>query len=258
MHRTPRTTRALAGGLAITVALIVSACGTSGGSDAAKEDSTTTEKTTATDAVTTTDVVTTTEAAADGAQARADSVDLTVSDFPDGWTSSPASPDDEDSPIKACDPSFSNDDAKLAKHSTDDFTVGSLDDADGTTFSAETVVFTDADTADGAVEVFNDADVVSCIDEALKKQLGDSTGLTVEGSLADDDLDVGTDNSSGVSATYTMTASDGSTVNATVAVLTFSTGDIGTMVTILSLGDSLDPSSVQDPIQALAELQGEA
>ena len=37
----------------------------------------------------------------------------------------------------------------------------------------------------------------------------------------------------------------------TVAVLAMSTGDVGTMVTILSLGDSLDPSSLQVPIETL-------
>ena len=137
MHRTQRT---LAAAAALSLALLVSACGTSGGSDAGGKDD---GKDT-----TTTEATSTTASADDGAQARADSVDLEESDFPDGWTSSPASADDEDSPMKACDPSFSDEDAKLAKHSTDDFTTGSLDDADGSVFSAETVVFADADTAE--------------------------------------------------------------------------------------------------------------
>lgn len=246
--------RTLVGALAVSVALLLAACGTSGGNDADKDDPTTTAA-----KATTTEATTTTEAEVDDeAQARADSVDLTVSDFPDGWEASPASPDDEDSPIKACDPSFSDEDTKLAKHATDDFTTGSLDDADGTNFAAETVVFDSPETADAAIEVFNDADVISCVDEALKTTLGEATGLTVEGTLEEDDLDVGTDNSAGVSASYVLTAEDGSTVNATVAVLAMSTGDVGTMVTILSLGDSLDPSSLQVPIETLASLQGEA
>lgn len=248
MNRT--THRSLVGALMVSVALLVSACGASGGADADKD-------------VATTEATTTPEADDEQggdaeAQARAESVDLTISDFPDGWVSSPATEDDENSPMKACDPSFSDDDAKLAKHTTDDFRLGSLDDADGTHFSAETVVFVDADTADAAIEVFNDADVVACIDEALKTMLEEATGLTVEGMLEEDDLDVGSDNSAGVSATYVLTAEDSSTVNATVAVLTMSTGDLGTMVTILSLGDGLDPSSLQVPIETLAELQGQA
>lgn len=246
MHRTQRT---LAAAAALSLALLVSACGTSGGSDAGGKD----------DGPTTTEAkATTTTSADDAVQARADSVDLEESDFPDGWTASPASADDEDSPMKACDPSFSDDDAKLAKHSTDDFTTGSLDDADGSVFSAETVVFADADTADAAVAVFDDEDVVACLDEAVKATLGGQDGMTVEGALEDDDVDLGTDNSAGVSATYQVTADDGSTVNATVAILAFNTGDVGTMVTIVSLGDSLEPTAVRPPVQRLAELQGEA
>lgn len=246
MHRTKRT---LAATLALSLALLVAACGTSGGSDAGDDDAGTT--TTAAEAATTTTT------ADDEAQARAESVDLEESDFPDGWTSSPASADDEDSPMKACDPSFSDDDAKLAKFSTDDFSIGSLDDADGTIFSAETVVFTDADTADAAIEVFDDDDVIACIDDALKETLGGGS-LTVDGTLEEDDVDLGTDNSAGVSATYALTADDGSTVDATVAILAFNTGDVGTMVTILSLGDSLDPTTLRAPVETLAELQGEA
>ena len=85
-------------------------------------------------------------------------------------------------------------------------------------FSAETVVFADADTADAAVAVFDDEDVVACLDEAVKATLGGQDGMTVEGALEDDDVDLGTDNSAGVSATYQVTADDGSTVNATVEV----------------------------------------
>jgi hypothetical protein len=246
-----RTQRPLAAAAALSLALLVSACGTSGGSDAgAKDDGKDT---------TTTEATSTTTSADDGAQARADSVDLEESDFPDGWTASPASADDEDSPMKACDPSFSDEDAKLAKHSTDDFTTGSLDDADGSVFSAETVVFADAATADAAVAVFDDEDVVACLDAAVKDTLGGGQdGVTVDGALQDDDVDLGTDNAAGVSATYQITADDGSSVNATVAILAFNTGDVGTMVTIVSLGDGLEPTAVRPPVQRLAELQGEA
>ena len=255
-------TRTLMGAVAVSVALLVSACGASGGSeDASADQKTTTTKAEATTTTTTAaEETTTTEAAVDDdAQARADSVDLTTSDFPDGWTATAPSEDDQDSPLKDCDPSFSDDDAKLAKHSTDDFSLGSLDEADGTQFAAETVVFVDAGTADAAVEVLNDADVVACLDEALQELLATSTGLEIEGALEDDDIgEIGTDNQAGVSATYVLTADDGSTVNATVALLAMSTGDVGTMVTILSLGDSLDPTTLGGPIQALADLQIEA
>jgi len=246
VHRTPN--RTLVGAVVVAATLLLAACGSSGGSDAGRDDTSGGK-----DATTTTEAQTEAEA-----QARADSVDLTVDDFPEGWTSAPASDEDEDSPLDQCDPTFSSDEGKVAKHSTDDFTIGSLDAGDGTQMSAQTVVFDDADTAAAAVAVFDDPDVVSCIDEALTSSLRESTGLTIEGKLEDDDLKVDTDEAAGVSGTYVLTAEDGTTTNATVAVLAMSTGDVGTMVTILSLGDSLDFTTLRAPFDKLAELQGAA
>ena len=243
--------RTLVAALAVSGVLFVSACGASGGSDASSTTAKPADKTTTTKATTTT-----TEADAD-AQARADSVDITLSEFPDGWTAAPASTDDSDSPMKKCDPTFSDDSAKLAKHRTDEFSVGAAESLDLTQFSAETVVFEDADAADAAVEVFNDPEVISCLDSSLKDTLG-SDGTTIEGSLSEDDLDPGTDNSAGVSGTFTLTSTDGTTAKITVAILAMSTNDVGTMVTILTMDQGFDPTTLQDPITTLAKLQGEA
>lgn len=244
-------------GAAVAAALLLSACGASGGSDDADKKTTTTKAEAATTTTAADDDPTTTEASGDAdAQARVDTVDLTVSDFADGWTAEPYVDDDEDSPLAACDPVFS-DDTPLAKHNTDNFTIGSLDEGDGAQVGAVTAALPTADEADAAVEAFNDDDTVSCISDALAGVF-ESGGYTVDGSLADDDIDVGTDNSAGVSGEFTLTNPDGDSATATIAVLAFSTGDLVTIVNIISIGESLDPTTLQAPITTLAGLQGEA
>ena len=240
---------------AVAAALLLSACGASGGSDDADEKTTTTE---AEQTATTDSDTSTTEAGGDAdAQARVDTVDLTISDFEDGWTSTPYEDDGEESPLVECDEVF-GDDAKLATHNTDTFVLGDLSQNDGAQFSASTAAFASADDADSAVEVLNDEEVVSCMNDALIETLSAGTGTDVTGELTDDDLDVGTDNSSGLSAEYTFTGSAGDSVTGTVAVLAFSTGDLATLVNIISFGETLDPASLQAPVTALAGRQAAA
>ncbi|MFN8017200.1 MAG: hypothetical protein U0P45_03660 [Acidimicrobiales bacterium] len=238
-------------GAAVAASLLLAACGTSGGEDA--ETTTTKAKTT------TTTKATTTTADTAAAQDRADSVDLTVSDFPDGWTSSPPEADTGDSPLDKCDESFANDSAVLASHKTDTFSVGSFDQLDGSQVSADTRVFETEDDAKAVVAPFNDTEVVACIDEALKSTFTASGGITAEGQLSDDDPgDLGTDDAEGLSTTYKLTADDGTTANATVAVLMMRTGDVATLVSIVSLGDNLSSSDVQPAIESLAKAQAAA
>lgn len=248
--------RRILSGLLVASSLLLAACGASGADDTSKADKTTTTKaeTTTTEAETTT-----TEAEVDAeAQDRADSIELTVSDFPDGWTSSPSTTDDDPSPLDECDPSFTDDSTTLAKHSTDDFTIGSLDAGDGTNLAAETKVFADEEAATDALAPFSDEDVIACIDEKLKDAFGASDGATVTGQLEDADIDLGADQTEGVDATYTIDAPDGSTATVNVGLLLIRTGDLATMVTITSVGDSLDPTTLQDPITRIAELQADA
>lgn len=253
------TSRTVFGGILVASSLLLAACGASGGDDdaGAADKTTTTAKADAT--TTTTEEATTTEPSGDAdAQARADSIDLTVSDFPDGWEASPSDDDDSPSPLDECDPSFADESTTLAEHSTDEFTIGSLDAGDGTNLAAETKVFTDEDAAKAALDPFSDADVISCIDGKLKELFGGSQGADVSGELTEDDIDVGADQSEGVSATYTIGAPDGSTADVNIGLLLVRTGDLATMVTITSVGESFDPTSLQDALTRITELQAAA
>jgi len=239
------------GALVAVAVVLLAACGASGGSDAPEDSAAESTTTTAVDVTTTTDE----PGADDAAQARADAVDLTVSDFPDGWSSSPPGDEDADSPISDCDPSFTDDGDELASHTTDDFTVGSLDAGDGANFSAETKVFVDEDAAVAALEPFSDPAVITCIDEALKQLFGESSGATVEGTLGENDIDVGADQSEGLNVRYTINASDGSTMEVVVALLVIRTGDLATMVTVTAVGDTFDGSEVEDAVAKIVQLQ---
>lgn len=247
MSRT--THRMILGAVAVSLALLAPACGTSGGSDGGKDEATTTTKAAE-------ESTTTTEAEDDGgdadAQARADSVDLELSDFPDGWEATPADDPDEESPLNECDPALGDRSAQLARHATDDFSIGSFDDGTGTQFTARTVVFEDEAAAEAAVAPFSDPDVISCIDETLKSAYTQSgTDVTVEGSLEVGDAEFDVDETVALSATYTVSAPDGSSLDVNLGVLVLRTGDIATNVVVQSVDPDFDVATL--PIETLVD-----
>jgi hypothetical protein len=244
--------------VAVSLVLAVSACGASGGSDGAgSEDPSTTvagaEETTTTEA----DDATTTEADAPAdpaAQARAESVDLTVSDFPDGWEATPADDPDAESPLTECDPALGDRSTQLARHATDDFSSGSFDTGDGTLVTARTVVFEDEAAAEAAMAPFSDPEVIDCIDEALKSAYSSSsTDVTVDGALEVGEADVEVDEVVALSATYTVTsATDGSSMDVNLGVLALRVGDIATNLVVQSVDPEFDVSQL--PVDTLVEL----
>lgn len=230
------THRTILGAAAVSLALLVSACGTSGGSDADADG----------------DAKTTTTASQADAQARADSVDLAESDFPDGWTGTPADDPDQESPLNECDPALGDRSVQAARHATDDFSIGSFDDGTGTQFTARTVVFDDEAAAEAAVAPFRDPEVLSCIDEKLKSAYTSSgTDVTVDGELELGDAEFDVDESVALSATYTVSASDGSSLDVQLGVLVLRTGDIATNVVVQSVDPAFDVSTL--PVDTLVE-----
>lgn len=239
---TRTTHRIFIGAVAASFALLISACGTSGGSSEGGKDETTTTK-----------AETTTTVDAEGAaQDRADSVDVELSDFPDGWDSAPADDPDEESPLNECDPALGDRSTQLARHATDDYSVGSFDAGDGVQFTARTVVFEDEAAAEAAVAPFSDPDVLSCIDDTLKSAYTSSgPGITVEGSLETGDADFGADETVALSATYTVSADDGSSLDVQLGVLVMRTGDVATNIIVQTVDPDFDPNTL--PVQKLAD-----
>lgn len=250
--RTSRRTSIAAPVLALAV--VISACGTSGGSDAGDDGATTTEA----EAVTTTGAEETTTTATEdeadpAAQARADSVDLVLSDFPDGWEATPPTDPDAESPLNECDPALGDRSTQLARHATDDFSSGSFEAGDGTMFTARTVVFEDEAAAEAAMAPFSDPEVVACIDEALKSAYtGGGSDVTVEGSLKIGEADIDVDEAAALSGTYTVTsAADGSSIEVRLGVLALRTGDIATNLVVQSVNPEFEVDQL--PVDTLVE-----
>jgi hypothetical protein len=258
----------LAGAFAITAALLLGACGTSGGSDADKKSDDTSTEATDTNSDTSSDVSSdvssdgtdtdepTSSDTNDDAQARADAVDLTVSDFPDGWEASPPEPEDPDNPLAKCDPSFAEEnDTSIASHKTDQFSIGSIDEGNGAQFSAETKVFESETDAKAAIDPLTEPDVISCLDRTLKELFGDGQDATVTGELTHDSGDIGADQAEQLIADYTIEANDGSSAQVSVGILAIRTGDIATMATGLGIGDMVQDIDLSDQVGKIVALQ---
>ena len=243
--------RAIAG--AFAGALLLSACGASGGDQAVDTTEAGAEATTTSEAAETT----TTEAGED-AQARAESVELTEDDFPDGWTASTPAEESIEEVLAGCSAPL-GDQGTVARFQNDDFTIGSLGDADAAQFVAITEVYEDEDAAIAAVEDFGRSDVYVCIDEALKDQLDVVEGATLEGSLEKEEgLNVDVDEGTGLFADYLFTFPEGDTQTITIGLALLRTGDLTTTIAIVSTGDTYDVSNLGQPIDRIAELQAAA
>lgn len=244
------------GAVAVCAALLLSACGTSGGDEDADPTTTTeAEETTTTEA----EETTTTEAEVDDeAQARAESIDLTVSDFPDGWTATPAEPDDdEDSGVEQCTGESSDDDV-IGEHATDDFILGDLSADDGVQVSIETKVFTDEAAAEAALEPFADEEVISCVDELFKEQFG-TGGTTIEGTMGIEDYgDTAADQAEAASGQYTVTTAEGEEVILVVAVAVLRTGDVATQILVTGVGPTIEEADLEGVATRVEELQAAA
>lgn len=261
MQRTSH--RTLAGVVAVAFALLISACGASGGNDADKDEKTTTtaaeKETTTTEAPTTTapDDEDDDEDGGDAeAQARADSVDLTVEDFGEGWELIPAEEDEGPSGIEQCDETSAADEA-LATHTSGDFSIGDFNTDDGVQVRIKTKVFPDEDTASAALDVFADDVVIACVDDLFKAQF---TGAgTIEGDMTPQDYgDTTADEAVAVAGEYTVTTPDGTEVPLVVAVAVLRTGDVATQIQVTGVGPMIGETDLDGMIAKVEELQAAA
>ncbi len=251
-------TRALAGAGAL--ALLFAACGGDGDDDAATTTTTAVETTTTAPEETTTSApgnfgtAETTETTgdvgdADEAVALAQSINLTIDDFAEGWTEEPADEDEEDE-IDACFTTVDLPASTVGKAATGDFSVSSPDGSSGQVVSMQTVVFDSPATATAVVaEVGTDAfaDCVASVAETGASDEGSEATLTLVPQVDDPPL---AEESLGLSGALSATLPDGTPIQSLVDLHVIRTAEVVSMTLTLDIGDT-GSGSFEDTLTGL-------
>jgi hypothetical protein len=233
--------------LAIALSFVVAACGTTGDTNA--EDTTTT---TAAKSTTTTErPSTTTTEADDDAQSRAEAIDVSPAVLPDGWSSSPHEPDDENLVSECSD--YDVDELAQGTYYTDDFVYGDLENNDGQQLSVGTRVFEDEETATNIVDVVSTDEFIACVNQSVKTSLGGQ----IDGDIEAHDLSTSADQTAGFSGHLLLTSgSTGETLDFWIAFVAIRTGDLVTGMSAVALGQDLDGQVITDVSNEIVDLQG--
>jgi hypothetical protein len=231
---------------ALTVVLAVAACGTTGEKKADKTTTTTVAKSTTTKPKTTT----TTEAT-DDAQARAEEIDVSPAELPDGWSSTPHEEDEENLVSECSD--YDVTDLAEGTYYTDDFVFGDLENNDGQQLSIGTRVFEDEDTATGIMDVVSTDDFIACVNDTVKTSLGGQ----IDGEIEARDVTTSADQTAGFSGHLLLTSgSTGETLDFWIAFVAIRSGDLITGMSAVALGQDLDGQVITDLADRIVELQG--
>jgi hypothetical protein len=236
---------------AIALTLVLAACGTTG--DDESGDTTTTTEAEKSSTTSETTAPTTTEPEVDEeAQARAEAVDVTLDDFPEGWEASPHEVDEDEDLITQCS-EFDLEELSLAVYNTDDFSIGDLSANDGQSMQLGTRVFEDEETATSILDVMPADDFIACANQELESTFGEGS---VEGAVEARQFEGIGDQTEGFSGQLEVTDSTtGEAVTLQVAFVAIRTGDLVTGLTALGVGQLLDTDVLDDLGDRIVELQ---
>lgn len=240
--------RLLAGACALT--LVLAACGDDGDDDAAGDTTTTVEEATTTTEETTTTVAdepsTSTgddpaapddepgdEATGDDpdAVALAESINLTLDSFAEGWTEEPADEDDGEGMVNACFVDTPLDDVTLGRAETPTFSIESDDGSQFQIVAMQTIVFDSVASAEAALAEAQGDTFVACATDGIVGGIG-GTG-TLEVTVDDPSL---TDESLGLAGDIEVTI-DGTPSAALVDLHLLRTQDVVSFTAIVDVGD---------------------
>jgi hypothetical protein len=237
---------------AVALTLVLAACGTTGDDEGDDTTTTTAATTESSESTESTESTTTTEPVDDDAQERAEAVDITLDDFPEGWESAPHEESDEEDLITTCS-DFDLESLTIAEYFTDDFTLGDLSANDGQSIEIGTRVFEDEQTATDIVSVIPEDDFIACSNDELESSFGIGS---VEGEV-DDRVFTGIgDQTEGFSGQILVTDSDsGEQVPLTVAFVAIRTGDLVTGLSAVSVTQDLDSDVLDTLGERIVELQ---
>lgn len=254
MDLTRTGVRALAGACALT--LLFAACG--GDDDSAETVDEPTEQTTADEATTTeaADEATTTapdettttveepddsgDGSGDGTEGDPDAValaqriNLTIDDFADGWTETPAEDDDGGANIDDCFVETDIEAVTVGEAETGTFSIETAEGEPGQLVTMQTVVLDSADTA-GAIlaEAGGDA-FITCAQDLFVEGFGEGSSVTLS-VLADDPPY--TEDSFGLAGDIVLPTSTGEPAYGVMDLHLFRTGEVISFTATLDLAD---------------------
>ncbi|HYI61428.1 MAG TPA: hypothetical protein VEW93_06440 [Acidimicrobiales bacterium] len=265
LHRSAR--RAVAAAFALT--LLVAACG---GDDDASDDTPDTTATTATTAggdssttATTEDGGSTTETtAAEGpddeeAEALAESINLTIEDFADGWEEEPAEDDDdEEDELDACFEDVSIEDVELASVESPTFSVSTDDGSQGQVVQTSTIVVDEEASGEAIVAEIGTNQFAGCAEDALITSFEEDGGEITGSGLdpVDDQGGLG-DESVGIAGAISFTSPDGTEADGQVALYFIRTENVVTAMSLFDFGDLAYEDTLADLLEAVANRQAE-
>lgn len=198
------------------------------------------------------------------AQERAESILLTLSDFPDGWRAGPAEPEDEGSD-EAFNDCVGVDYSKftlIGDAQSDDFAMGEAAEA-----SSDAEVFESEGMAEAAVseftEAFSSEAANACMDELLGEFEDDTVEIT-EAELGELSFTppAGVDEASAWQVVFTIegkpgTAAAGVSVDSYIDLIQLRSGDATAEVNTLDILSPFDPVLRDELVAAVAGRMGE-
>jgi hypothetical protein len=246
MDLTRTGVRALAGACALT--LLFAACGgddDSAGTEDETEQTAADEPTTteaAGDETTTTaytgETTTTTAEEPDSegdpdAVALAERINLTIDDFADGWTETPANTDDG-SDLDDCFVDNDIEASTVGQAETGTFSIEGSEGQTGQLVTMQTVVLDSADTAVAVLAEGRGEAFITCTEELFTGGFGEGASATL--AVLPDDLPY-TEESFGVAGDIAVTTAAGEAVNGAIDLHLFRTGEVVSFTATLDLGD---------------------
>lgn len=246
MDLTRTGVRALAGACALT--FLFAACGSDDEPSAETVDESTTEAdeptTEPADETTTTEAedeeTTTTDDGSGGgtegdpdAVALAERINLSIDDFAEGWTESPAEADDGEPDLDDCFVDNDIEAATVGKAETGTFSID-LDSEAGQLVTMQTVVFDSLDSAEAILAEAGGEAFIGCAEDLFVEGFGD--GTTVSLAVVSDDPPY-TEESFGVAGDIVLTSPAGEQLFGAMDLHLFRTGDVISFTATLDLGD---------------------
>jgi hypothetical protein len=257
LHRSAR--RAIAAAFALT--LVVAACG--GDDDSSDDPPETTADTTAPDKSTTTtgdeEPTDSSEPEEEGpdaeeAQALAESINLTLDDFADGWQESAAEEDDDE--LSECFQDVDIDEVEVAQADSPSFSFTHEDGERAQFVQSTTIVVDEAASGEAVIAEIGTDQFAGCAEDALIAAVEEDGGTIESGGLEPIEDQAGRgDEGVALAGDIVIVGADGSEAQGQLAYYFIRTGNVVTGVSILDIGDLAFQETLTELLDVVVERQ---